>query len=214
MSAFVIGGSAIGGFAVAGPQRAVIAFFRSQERGRKLVPPLLLTGAVTALLLAAVSYRVHPWPVAAAAGWLVICGVPLALIDAREHRLPDVLTGAALAGVMTFLAVAAGTMSAWQSLGRAALGGATLAGCYFAAALLKPGHIGLGDGKAAASAGGLMAWFSWQTVLSGTFFALVLAAGYGLVLLAGRRATFKAGIAYGPALITGTLLAVMLAAHR
>jgi leader peptidase (prepilin peptidase) / N-methyltransferase len=182
--------------------------------GRKLAPPLLSTGAVAALLLAAVSYRVHPWPVAAAAGWLVICGVPLAVIDAREHRLPDVLTGAAFAGVMTFLTVAAWTLSAWQSLGRAALGGAILAGCYFSAALLKPGHIGLGDGKAAASAGSLMAWYGWQTVLGGTLFALLLAAGYGLVLLAGRRATLKTGIAYGPALVAGTLLAVMLAAHR
>jgi leader peptidase (prepilin peptidase) / N-methyltransferase len=187
---------------------------KCRECGRKLAPPLLLTGAVTALLLAGVSYRVHPWPVAAAAGWLVICGVPLAIIDAREHRLPDPLTGAAFAGVMTFLTVAAWTLSAWQSLGRAALGGAILAGCYFSAALLKPGHIGLGDGKAAASAGSLMAWYSWQTILGGTLFALLLAAGYGLVLLAGRRATLKTGIAYGPALFAGTLLAVMLAAHR
>jgi leader peptidase (prepilin peptidase) / N-methyltransferase len=183
------------------------------ECGSKLAPPLLLTGAVTALLLAAVSYRVHPWPVAAAAGWLVICGVPLAVIDAREHRLPDVLTGAAFAGVMIFLTVAAGAMSAWQSLGRAALGGAILAGCYFSAAMLKPGDIGLGDGKAAASAGSLMAWFSWRIVLGGTLFALLLAAGYGLVLLARRRATLKTGIAYGPALVAGTLLAVLLAAH-
>jgi prepilin signal peptidase PulO-like enzyme (type II secretory pathway) len=45
-------------------------------------------------------------------------------------------------------------------------------------------------------------------------FALVLAAGYGLVLLAGRRATPKTTIAYGPALVAGTLLAVMLAARR
>jgi leader peptidase (prepilin peptidase) / N-methyltransferase len=245
MSALVIAGSAIAGFALAGPQRALTALFSRQdarqphasppcahrpvklsslmlptpiarcpECGRKLAPPLLLTGAVTALLLAAVSYRVHPWPVAAAAGWLVICGVPLALIDARERRLPDVLTGAALAGVMTFLTVAAGTMSAWQSLGRAALGAAILGGCYFCAALLKPGHIGLGDGKAATSAGGLLAWFSWRAVLGGTLFALLLAAGYGLALLAGRRATLKTGVAYGPALVAGTLLAVMLAAHR
>jgi leader peptidase (prepilin peptidase) / N-methyltransferase len=211
MTAFVIAGSAIGGFAIAAPQRALIAVFASQDARP---PPLLLTGAVTAALLAAVSYRLHPWPVAAAAGWMVICGVPLAFIDVREHRLPDALTGAALAGVITFLTVAAGAMSAWQSLGRAALGGAILAGCYFSAALLKPGHIGLGDGKAAASAGSLMAWFSWRTVLGGTLFALVLAAGYGLVLLAGRRATIKTGIAYGPALVAGTLLAVMLAAHR
>jgi leader peptidase (prepilin peptidase) / N-methyltransferase len=192
----------------------LILIARFPKRGRKLALPLLSTGTVTALLLAAVSYRVHPWPVAAAAGWLVICGVPLAIIDAREHRLPDVLTGAAFAGVMTFLAAAAWTLSAWQSLGRAALGGAILAGCYFAAALLKPGHIGLGDGKAAASAGSLMAWCSWQTVLGGTLFALLLAAGYGLVLLAARRATLKTGIAYGPALVAGTLLAVLQAAHR
>jgi leader peptidase (prepilin peptidase) / N-methyltransferase len=244
MSALVIAGSAIAGFARAGPQRALIALFSRQdarqphasppcphrpvklyslmlrapiarcpECGRKLAPPLLLTGAVTALLLAAVSYRVHPWPVAAAAGWLVICGVPLAFIDARVHRLPDVLTAAAFTGVMAFLTVAADMTNAWQSLGRAALGGAILACCYFAAALLKPGHIGLGDGKAAASAGSLMAWFGWGTLMDGTFASLVLAAVYGLALLTTHRATLKTHIAYGPVLLAGSVLAVMLTAH-
>jgi hypothetical protein len=42
--AFAIAGSAIGGFAVAGPQRALIARFRGQDARQ---PPLLLTGAVT-----------------------------------------------------------------------------------------------------------------------------------------------------------------------
>jgi leader peptidase (prepilin peptidase)/N-methyltransferase len=168
--------------------------------------------AVTAVLLADVSYGVHPWPVAAATGWLVICGVPLAFIDAREHRLPDVLTGPAFAGVMAFLVVAAATTGAWHSLARAALGGAILAACYFAAALARPGQVGLGDCKAAASAGSLMAWFGWGTLLDGTFASLVLAAVYGLALLACRRATLKTHIAYGPAMFAGSVLAVMLTA--
>jgi leader peptidase (prepilin peptidase)/N-methyltransferase len=167
---------------------------------------------VTAVLLAAVGYGVHPWPVAAAARWLVICGVPLAFIDLREQRLPDVLTGAAYTGVMALLTVAAGATDAWHSLARAALGGAILAACYFAAALLRPGQVGLGDSKAAASAGSLMAWFGWSTLLDGTFASLALAAVYGLALLACRRATLKTHIAYGPALIAGSLLAVMLTA--
>jgi leader peptidase (prepilin peptidase)/N-methyltransferase len=241
--AFSLTATAVG-FAAAGPQRALVAVFRSEEGrqahgnpacahgdvefsalmlptrharcpecGRQLAPPLLLTGTVTAVLLAAVSYRVHPWPVAAAAGWLVICGVPLAFIDARVRRLPNVLTGAAVTGVMAFLTVAAGSMNAWQSLGRAALGGAILAGCYFAAALLRPGQVGLGDSKAAASAGSLMAWFGWGTLLVGTFASLVLAAVSGLALLTMHRATLKTQIAYGPALLSGSVLAVMLTAH-
>jgi leader peptidase (prepilin peptidase)/N-methyltransferase len=208
MSVVPITGLAIGGFCVAVPQRVLIARY-----GQRQPPPLVVIGSTTAVLLGVTGYCVHSWAVLVATGWFVICAVPLAFIDARLHRLPDVLTGPAYAGVMVCLIVAAATMNAWVSLGRAVLGGAILASCYLAVAVISRGQIGLGDVKAAASAGSLMAWFSWQTVLAGTAASLVLAAGYGLVLLAARRATLKTHIAYGPALVAGTLLTVMLASH-
>jgi leader peptidase (prepilin peptidase) / N-methyltransferase len=198
--------------ALAGPITGGVSTRRRQHDMPR--PPSLATvGLMTAVLLAALSWRVHPWPVLGASACLVACGVPMAFIDMRLHRLPDLLTAPAFAGVMLCLVFAAATTDRWPSLGRAALGGAALAGAYLAAALIRPGHIGLGDSKAAASAGTLMAWFSWQTLLAGTFVALALAAAYGVVLLAERRATLHTRIAYGPALIGGSVIAVLLAAH-
>jgi leader peptidase (prepilin peptidase) / N-methyltransferase len=238
MSTLLIAGFAIGGICVAVAQQVVIAAFRARSGhkpdgglscthhstrtivstwvgrcsrcGQQLGPPFVVIAPVTAVLLTATCYCVHPWPLLAAATWLAIWAVPLAFIDARDHRLPDILTGPAYAGVMVALILAAATVNAWASMVRATLGGAILAGCYLAAALIKPGEMGLGDAKVAASAGSLMAWFSWEAVLAGTAASLVMAAGYGLVLLAARRATLKTHIAYGPALVAGTFLTVML----
>jgi leader peptidase (prepilin peptidase) / N-methyltransferase len=235
MRPLLIAGLGILGFMAAWPQRAAITAIlggpaqpehpdasegsatgagpQSRPATASLPPPAWSIGLATAILLAAVGYRVHPWPVLAAAAWLVLCSVPLAFIDARAQRLPDVLTAAAYAGVMAGLIAAAATSGAWDSLGRAALGGAVLAACYLAAAFISPGQVGLGDGKAAASAGSLMAWFSWQALVGGTLAALLFGAAYGLVLLAARRATVRTRIAYGPALLGGALLAVLVAAH-
>jgi leader peptidase (prepilin peptidase) / N-methyltransferase len=181
---------------------------------RMLGPPSLpAIGLAMAALLAIASWRVHPWPVLGATAWFVVCGVPLTFIDIRLHRLPDLLTGPAFAGVVLCLTVAAATSGHWASLGRAVLGGAALGGAYLAAALVSAGHVGLGDSKAAVLVGTLMGWFSWGTVLAGTIMALLIAAACGVALLATRRATMQTQLAYGPALIGGALVAVLLTAH-
>jgi hypothetical protein len=55
----------------------------------------------------AITLRVHAVLVASAAGRLVVCGVPLAVIDVKIRRLPDLLTGACLAGIVAALTAAA-----------------------------------------------------------------------------------------------------------
>lgn len=42
--------------------------------------------------------------------------------------------------------------------------------------MIRPGGLGLGDAKLAASAGAALGWISWQPLLSGTFAAFTLAA--------------------------------------
>jgi hypothetical protein len=59
--------------------------------------PVLATSLVLAALAFGVAVRVHPAAIAAAGRWLVASGLPMAIIDARQHRLPDVLTAARLA---------------------------------------------------------------------------------------------------------------------
>jgi leader peptidase (prepilin peptidase)/N-methyltransferase len=178
--------------------------------GRPPGPPAFLVGLTSAVLLGLLAYRITPGLVLAAAAWLVLCGVPLAFIDLAVHRLPDLLTGSAYAGVIALLALAAWTGASWGELARAAAGGIALTVAYLAMAFISPGGVGLGDAKAAAATGTMLAWFGWGPLLAGTFAGLVLAAAFGLVLLL-RGAGLRYQLAFGPFMLGGAVLAILLA---
>ncbi len=181
--------------------------------GQRTGPPPRLTVEVTAaLLLGALAARVHPGLVLAAACWLALCAVPLAFIDAAVRRLPDLLTGPAFAGTALLLLAAAAAGGHWHALARAALGGIALAGFYLALALISPSGMGMGDVKAAAGLGTMLAWRSWTALIAGSFAGFLFAAAYGIALLISGRATRKQQIPFGPFMITGAFL-VILAWH-
>jgi leader peptidase (prepilin peptidase) / N-methyltransferase len=175
---------------------------------------------MTAVLFGALAARVHPGLVLAAACWLAACSVPLVFIDAAVHRLPDVLTVPAYAGTVVLLFVAAATASPesfgaaagrpWPVLLRAVLGGVALAGFYLVLLLVSPASMGLGDVKLAASLGTMLAWFSWRILLAGGFAGFALAGLYGAALLVTHRATPKAQIPFGPFMIAGAFLVILL----
>jgi leader peptidase (prepilin peptidase)/N-methyltransferase len=191
------------------PLPALPWFSRCRGCNQRAGPPALAVELTTAALFGAVAARAGPVPVFAATAWLVVCGVPLAFIDLAVRRLPDVLVGAAYSGVLILLALAAWTGGNWGALGRAAAGGAGLAAGYLVLALARPAEIGLGDGKAAAAVGTLLAWFSWEALIAGTVAGLLLAALYGAALLISRRATLAAHIAFGPFMFAGAFAVIL-----
>jgi leader peptidase (prepilin peptidase) / N-methyltransferase len=150
-----------------------------------------------------------PWALAALA-WLGLLGIPLAVIDVRSRRLPDWLTLPAFSGVALLLGAAAVAGHQLGHFGQAIGGAAALAGFYLALMVIRPGGMFLGDVKLAASAGAALAWVSWQALLAGTFVAFVLAAACGLLLIALGRMTRKDDLPFGPFMIAGVLLAVLL----
>jgi len=169
-------------------------------------PYPLLAELATGLALAVVAARASSvWELAALA-WLVLLAVPLAFIDVAVRRLPDPLTAAALAGTLALLTVAALA----GHLGRAAIGAVALASFYLVLAVIRPGGLGLGDAKLAASVGAALGWISWQALLSGTFAAFVLAGMYGGALLALHRAGRTSHLPLGPFILLGTLAAIAL----
>jgi len=197
---------AVSGLAVGRPQRSLISRFVVAAA----VPRWFVVGLVSAILLAALGVRVHPPLVLAAACALAVCTVPLGFIDAAVKRLPDLLTGAAYAATGLFLILAAAVDGAWGALGRAALGGVLLALVYLILLLISPSGMGLGDVKLAASLGTMLAWTSWNLLLLGGFAGFALAAIYSVALLATGRATRKQQIPFGPFMIAGAFLAVLL----
>jgi leader peptidase (prepilin peptidase)/N-methyltransferase len=167
------------------------------------------------LLLAAAAFavaaRLHPALVAVAGCWLVVCGVPLAVIDVRVRRLPDVLTAASLAGLAALLTVAAASAADWHDLARAGAGGLAVGSLFGLLALAQPGSAGLGDAKLGLSTGALAAWFGWGALLASVFAACMLAAAAGLWLVGTRRARLRGGsLPFGPFLLAGCLVVVLL----
>lgn len=170
---------------------------------------VLVTSLVLAALAFGIAVRLHPAAVAAAGCWLAACGMPMAVIDARHRRLPDALTGACLAGTAALLIAAAAASGAWSALGRAGLGALAVAAFFALLAIAKPGSAGLGDAKLGLSTGALAAWFGWAALVSAVFAAFVVAAGYGIWLIASGRASLRGGsVPFGPFLLAGCLLAV------
>jgi len=172
-------------------------------------PPALAVGCVTAVLLGAVAARVPPGLVLAAAGWLILCAVPLAFVDVAVHRLPDRLTAPAYAGTGALLVLAAAVSGHWSPLLRAALGGLALAGFYLLLVLISPSGMGLGDVKLAASLGTLLAWFGWRVLIAGAFAGFLLGGLAGVAVVLSGRATRKQPIPFGPFMIAGAVLALL-----
>jgi leader peptidase (prepilin peptidase)/N-methyltransferase len=172
----------------------------------------LVVEAITAILFGALAARIHPGLVLAAACWLAACAVPLAFIDVAVRRLPDLLTAPAYAGTLVLLLLAAGVGGHWHTLVQAVLGGIALTGFYLILVIISPGGMGLGDVKAAASLGTLLAWLGWGALLFGAVAGFLLAALYGVALLVSGRATRKQQIPFGPFMIIGAF-AVILAWH-
>lgn len=208
------------------PQRAVIVRLAvpgtqpspdAQPAGPRAAPPALITGGVTAVLLGALAARVPGGLVLAAACWLAGCAVPLAFTDIAVSRLPDPLTAAAYAGTGLLLLLAAiagpeagGPGASWSALLRAGLGGLALAGFYLLLMIISPSGMSLGDVKLAVSLGTLLAWFGWRVLIAGGAAGFLLGGLAGVVLLASRRADRKQLIPFGPFMVAGAVLAVLI----
>lgn len=155
------------------------------------------------------------WWLIAAICWLGACAIPLAVIDMRQRRLPDVLTGLAYGGTVALL-LPAGVDGDWTGFLRSVAGGLALALAFLILAVVSGGALGLGDVKLAASLGTALAWFGWPVLVAGVLAGFATAAGYGIVLLAARRATWRQQIPFGPFMIAGAfaLLIASLSTYR
>lgn len=169
----------------------------------------LVTGLVCAVLAVTTGTRPE------LAVWLLLApvGVLLAVVDFRVKRLPDPLTlplaGAALA-LLGLVALVPEHAGQWTT---ALLGALALGAGYFVLFLISPGSMGFGDVKLALGAGAVLGWYGWPTVMLGTFAGFLLGALYGGALVVARRAGRKTAIPFGPFLITGAYLGLLMGAY-
>ncbi|MEU5436415.1 A24 family peptidase [Streptomyces sp. NPDC020719] len=172
-------------------------------------PPALAIVPFTVVLCTALAYATGPRPELAV--WLLITPalLLLALVDSTVHRLPDVVTLPLTAMTLLLLGAAALLPAAAGSWATALGGALALGGGYFILFLISPRSLGFGDVKLAVPLGAVLGWHGWSTLVLGAFAGQFLAASYGLVLVALRRAHVKSSIPYGPFLVGGTLLGVL-----
>ncbi|MEU2612261.1 prepilin peptidase [Micromonospora sp. NPDC007271] len=179
-------------------------------RGRVGAAPgtveLALVAALAVLVLAGGPAGARP-----AMAWWLAWAVPLALVDAAVHRLPDRLTYPAAGGVWVLLgaaALAGADPAPWL---RATVAGLALAAGFAATTLLLGRRgFGLGDAKLALGAGALLGWYGWPVLMAGLVLAVSLAALVGLALLAARRVRWSSHLPFGPFLIIATALTLLL----
>ncbi len=136
-------------------------------------------------------------------GWLLV-------IDVRTHRLPNRVVLPALAALIPLAIVDATVTGDARPLIGAALGLLVLGGFYALLRVISRAGMGGGDVKLAALLGFVLGWHGWQALAVGAASAFVLGALYALVLMALRRADGSTRIAFGPWMILGALLGVLL----
>ncbi len=126
-----------------------------------------------------------------------------ALVDAVEHRLPNVLVG--VAAIPVLVAVGAAWVNGPTDVLRGAVIGAALfGGPLFVTHLVSPSGMGFGDVKAGAVLGAALGLVNSQIAALALLLGLSGAAGWAI---AGRRRS----IALGPGLVAGAVVALAVA---
>ncbi|AMM32109.1 Type IV leader peptidase [Sinomonas atrocyanea] len=154
------------------------------------------------------------WLVIACLGYYLWMAARLAVIDIRSHLLPNriVLPSYWAAVPLTVAAVvAAGGADVGAAL-RVLGGGAVLWLVYFVLRVVYPAGMGFGDVKLAGVLGLYLGFLSWEHLFWGTAAAFLLGGLYGLGLIVTRRGTAKSAIPFGPFMLAGTAIALVLPA--
>jgi leader peptidase (prepilin peptidase) / N-methyltransferase len=169
---------------------------------------LLVAGALVVAGTVAWRFEGRPW-LAPAYFLLALVAVPLAAVDAAEHRIPDAIVKPAfLLAVLLLAAHALHTRQAGPLL-RALLAALVV---YAAALVLIVGTreaMGWGDSKLLAISALWLGYLGWGRVLEGLLLAFVGAAlAAGALVAAGRRGE---RLPLAPFALLGALVAVLTA---
>lgn len=139
----------------------------------------------------------------------------LAAMDLDVHRLPDRIMWPTMAVLGIGLLVAALAGGGLAPLGRAVLAALAAGAFYLLIALVSLARgslaLGLGDVKLSVVLGGALGWFGWAEAVLGIYGGFLVGGVFALLLLVGRRVSWKGHFAYGPPMMVGALLGLLVA---
>jgi leader peptidase (prepilin peptidase)/N-methyltransferase len=174
-------------------------------------PPfrLLIMVATAALFALVAVFLGWSWELPAYLFFAAVA-VVLTVIDLRHHLLPNAVVVPALGiGFLLLIAASAGE-GAWGALLRAVLGALVLFVLYLVLALISPAGLGMGDVKLAAVLGLFLGFQGWGALFVGAVLASVIGAVVGLAVLVSRRGGLHSEVPFGPSMLAGALLAVVV----
>jgi leader peptidase (prepilin peptidase)/N-methyltransferase len=148
----------------------------------------------------------------ALAGYLVLgaVGVAQAMIDVDVRRLPFKVTNVAWVAGLLFLLGQTLVDGHWWPYIRALVGMAALFSFYDLLAFLQPKGMGLGDVHLAGPLGLFLGWLGWSSLAVGAFLGFLVGGLGGLALIFARKAGMKSAIPFGPYMLIGTFLAILV----
>ncbi|MFF2266793.1 prepilin peptidase [Cellulosimicrobium cellulans] len=187
---------------------------RGRRRGDDLVRELRLSGtlgaALAAVAAAATAWWSGPSWATPALVLVVAAGALVAVVDARTHRLPDVIVLPTWIGAVLLLGVGALATGDAAALGRGVAGGLLGFGAYAAVRIAYPPGLGFGDVKLAGMLGTPLAWLGWGELVAGLVVPFVLGGVWALALVVTRRARRDTAVPFGPFMVAGAGVAAVL----
>lgn len=188
------------------------AWAQHSVRGERM--PLLtvrIAGAVvTAITFGALAWRFGLSWILPALLVFAAASTVLALVDLAEKRLPNAVIFPTLGAVALLLVPPTWASEDWIGLAWAAAGAAAMFVVYFVLALISPSSMGMGDVKLALVIGLLLGWFGLNVWLIGLLATFVVGGLVAIVALLLRRVTLRGSIPFGPSMLAGTVIALLV----
>jgi len=203
-------GAAVAGLVLGAAASTLTRRFLAQPRA--LAGAEWFGGALTAVVLAFLAWRNGNRDELVVQSLVAVLGVPLAIIDWFEHRLPRALVLPQLAAAAVGFAALSIAHAEPEPGLRALVASVALAAAFLALAVATAGGVGAGDVSLAAVVGLVCGWLGWPQVLGALVVALLLALCLVAIPAARRRDERGAAVVpFGPCLLGGTLAMVLAA---
>lgn len=171
--------------AASGTERFRWRVFRQEAPSKWTIAAVVGVG----IGLALVQIALHGWGFAGLVPLVLLSAVgPLiALVDARERRIPDLLSLPLAAASVLGLIVHSTVLGDWITGGRALVGMLVLTAVFLVLTIISRGDFGLGDVKLGATLGATLGAFGWMEIVWGVFLGFVAALLWGLAAIIMRR---------------------------
>jgi leader peptidase (prepilin peptidase)/N-methyltransferase len=158
------------------------------------------------------------WRIGDLAGWAALpayllfawLAVGLVWIDADVHRLPDGLVLPAYPALLVLVVVATAGSGQWSALWRALACLAALYALYLVMHLVSPGSLGFGDVKLSGLIGLLLGWLGVAHAVLAVLAGFLVGGLIALVMLVGQRVGLRSHIAFGPSMLAGAFVALLV----